>query len=94
MSNVVINQRDEYLNHVQTDHSAYVPSNVRETEYFCKPCGNKMTSTGIPSGWYIVRKSFGSRESLKTVAIVCSLQCLMLDTVTEAANRLNKVSSY
>lgn len=47
-------------------------------------------SLGIPEGWYVVKKSHGPDITLKTVSIVCSFECLLLDAAYEASTRLER----
>lgn len=55
---------------------------LTENDYYCAntvECGKKVRTKGVPPGWYLVRKSHGPEDPLKTVAIACSVECLLLD---------------
>lgn len=55
---------------------------LTENDYYCaniQDCGRKIRNKGVPAGWYLVRKSHGPDDPLKTVAIACSVECLLMD---------------
>jgi hypothetical protein len=63
-------------------------------KYHCRHCGTEVMSKGIPIGWYIVKKSRGPEENLQTVAILCSMDCLILDSVHEMLQRAKNRGGY
>lgn len=86
------NRRDDYLEEKQNQKP--LPAESREypeKEYFCRNigCDRRTWSKRLPTGWYIVSVSQGDEYSLKTVAMVCSLECLVKDTINETFARLH-----
>lgn len=77
----MLNQREEYL----AAENKLLP--YEERSYFCRVCKKVETSVGIPDGWYVVKKSHGQNETLKTAAIACSIGCLAVDSVQALAVR-------
>ena len=61
--------------------------------YHCRNCEKTETSQGIPREWYLIRKSDGL-DVLRTVAIVCSLACLVHDCVEELVVRSERKERY
>jgi hypothetical protein len=103
------NQREEYLDTVAvadnidtvdaSDETMLTSGENRitfpEQDYWCRnpACRITVRSSGIPNGWYIVKKSFGNSNRLKTIAMACSLSCLVMDSVTFVVSRLRSIEA-
>lgn len=87
------NMRDDYIAPEQP-----VKWNERTLrEYWCKNeknCGNRIQTIGIPPGWYILRHNPGNtdHDKLVTVALVCSLPCLLQDLFNYTIGKIKMLS--
>lgn len=68
---------------------------LREQEYWCNNCKLNTTSVGLPRGWYMIKKAADPNDAktkpgtnLRTVSILCSLKCIMMDTTNELFRRV------
>ena len=62
-------------------------------EYHCHnqlTCNKKEQSQGVLVGWYLIRRRVNADFNLKTVSIVCSFECLLMDAANESAKRLSR----
>jgi hypothetical protein len=95
-----MNHRDDYLSdksqYVVTDrYRQYQPQvQPQSTMLYCrnaKDCGKTVeTHNGlIPPEWYAVKRVSAQDGLLKTVAIICSLECLIKDATNVLAQRAN-----
>lgn len=68
------------------------PSERKEQTYHCRNemCKKEVVSVGIPVGWYFVRKCVVENGQLMTVAMTCSLLCLVLDATSALYDQLAK----
>lgn len=95
---MVVNQREAFLESQDVAYRNTWPNGqvhtYQEQDYWCRneSCKIVVRSKGIPFGWYIVKKSEGPEVNLKTVALACSLSCLVQDSVREMATRLRRAS--
>lgn len=87
------NYRDTYLGE-RMFRDVPVASEVLERPeqlYTCRnhiDCGRQMLSRGIPEGWYLIRKCVKQEGNLITIALVCSLPCLIQDVARGVSHDL------
>lgn len=71
---------------------------IQEKDYWCNACNKKVTSVGIPVGWYMLKKAVPNGTqvyaNLRMVSILCGIRCLIVDAVDVVSRRAEDVGRY